>query len=760
MGTSFHKGFQKHRSFQKQRGRIMRVGAQTHGTAWTQGALRWVGVVWLLLSCTGCLPTQPDELVAEDGFLTVQPGVLERVVALGGEWRAYAGADSVVFASYDYDDSHWQRVAISDDFKAQGFPDEGLVYYRLHLRLPPNAPPVMGFIQHTNNAHTLYVAQPRRPPVLAASSGRPGLTPDVTERSRAPVNFQLPADTSLVLTWKVANHDYLNGGAFHRIQIGMASAYHRHALNRTIALSVQGGFYLLIVVFFVLSWLWYSQDVQSLVVALLSGVIALRSLTVAGAFEFFFPDVVTFDTRILLEAVTFFSMIGLFGLLIWSFLPRLFVPVTIAGYRFHPPSDLVLHRRGKRIAPLKVSKQVRRTFTWLLVLSLGTASLLLALSLFNQPLLTSYLFRVGRWVVTPLLAISIVILAFGVWSRQPLGTILIAGFVPVFFTGLHDVLYAAGLVEGSGTYLVGYGFLLFILVQCFAVARRNAHNADLARQNAELFKMEVNRQTQELREAAEAAQTANRAKSQFLSAVSHELRSPLASILGYTRLLQEQDADAPSEEFLEAIQDNANRLMRLVNDVLDAVRVETNAFSFVLAPVSVRALIDEVVASVHPVVRQKKLTLTVEVELPHMEVQADADRLRQVLLNVLSNAVKFTETGEVTVRASEASLSGVPACAIAVRDTGPGISPSFLPQLFKPFSQEPRTYRQALEGTGLGLSISQELVRRMHGEITVDSVLGEGSVFTVFLPLAVEDPSDAETPQEEPMQVDRAVPKG
>src|SRR5690606_37833879 len=108
----------------------MRVGAQTHGTAWTHGALRWEGEVWLLLSGTGCLPAQHEELVAEDGFLTVEPGVLEQVVALGGEWRAYAGADSVVFASYDYVDSHWQRVAISDDFKAQGFPDEGLVYYR------------------------------------------------------------------------------------------------------------------------------------------------------------------------------------------------------------------------------------------------------------------------------------------------------------------------------------------------------------------------------------------------------------------------------------------------------------------------------------------------------------------------------------------------------------------------------------------------------------------------------------------------------
>ncbi len=710
----------------------------------------------MLLVFGGCVPSNPASVRALNGVLPIDDQVLTEVVALAGEWRAVAGSDSARFADYNYDDAHWRRVDISDNFKEQGFPDEGLVYYRLHLRLPPELPPLVGYIQHTNNAHMLYVARAGRSPQLIASSGRPGLTPETTVRSRAPTTFHLPADTSLVLTWKIANHDYLNGGAFNRIQLGVAPVYQDQALKRTISLSVQLGFYLLIVVYFLLSWMWYRADVQSLVIALLSAVMALRSLAVAGVFEYFFPEATTFETRILLEAVTFFSMIGLLGLLLWSFLPRLFAPVTIAGYRFRPPSDLVLHRRGKRIAPREISRRVRRGLTWVLVAVLSTAFLLLTLSLFNQPLFTSYLIWAARWMVPLFLVISIGVMGVGLWSQQPLGRILIAGFVPVFVTGLHDVWYAAGWITGAGMYVVGYGFLLFILVQCYAVARRNAHNEDLARQNAELFKMEVHRQTEELRETAQAAQAANRAKSQFLSAVSHELRSPLASILGYTRLLQEEDAP-PADEFLEAIQDNANRLLRLVNDVLDAARVETNSFSFDLAPVEVQALVHEVVASVHPVVRQKKLTLTVDISPPTLLVQADADRLRQVLLNVLSNAVKFTNKGGVTVRAYEASLSGIPACAIAVRDTGPGIAPGFVPHLFKPFTQEPRTYNQTLEGAGLGLSIALEMVRRMEGEITVDSIPDEGAVFTVFLPLSPNAGLSQSAGQVERLQGDRAI---
>ena len=176
----------------------------------------------LLLFCSGCDPASVPgaEEPARAGRLDLSHFTFDqkRVLSLSGEWLSLPDQDGSTFADYAYDDAAWRPATVEGYFTAQGYPAEGLVWYRLHLRLPPNAPPLQGYLQHANNAHALFAATSDGRVVQLGASGKPGLTAETTVRSRAPVLFTLPADTSLVLSWKVANFNYVNGGPFYAVR--------------------------------------------------------------------------------------------------------------------------------------------------------------------------------------------------------------------------------------------------------------------------------------------------------------------------------------------------------------------------------------------------------------------------------------------------------------------------------------------------------------------------------------------------------------
>ena len=166
----------------------------------------------------------------------------------------------------------------------------------------------------------------------------------------------------------------------------------------------------------------------------------------------------------------------------------------------------------------------------------------------------------------------------------------------------------------------------------------------------------------------------------------------------------------------------------------------------------VRPLVEEVMRQLYPLAVQKQLFFETRFEEGVAYVYADAMRLRQVLVNLLSNAVKFTERGGVTLHAAPARLGDHPAVALSVRDTGPGISPDFLPRIFDRFTQEDRLSGKH-QGSGLGLTITRELTLRMGGHVTVESELDRGSTFTVVLPAAVPPQANGEAPEDRPSGV-------
>jgi two-component system sensor histidine kinase/response regulator len=284
---------------------------------------------------------------------------------------------------------------------------------------------------------------------------------------------------------------------------------------------------------------------------------------------------------------------------------------------------------------------------------------------------------------------------------------------------------------------------------------------------------QVAQRTAELRDAFERAQEADRLKGQFLAAISHELRTPLNAIIGFSTVMLDE-LDGPisplQREDLKIINRNGRFLLHLINDLLDLARIEAGKLELDIQPLDVHTLVNDVVETVHGILYNKKTVLRVSLPDQLPPVRADAAKARQVLLNLIANAVKFTGEGTITISAQavvmtgESNESGTPGgvivrdgrrlrpyIAISVRDTGIGIAPDHLPLIFEEFHQvDPHDRRK--RGTGLGLSISRKLVEAHGGRIWVESASGQGSVFTFTLPchiesLATRTPQRAESPQ-------------
>lgn len=265
------------------------------------------------------------------------------------------------------------------------------------------------------------------------------------------------------------------------------------------------------------------------------------------------------------------------------------------------------------------------------------------------------------------------------------------------------------------------------------------------REAHEELEHKVARRTEELQEALERAEAADRVKSAFLATMSHELRTPLNSIIGFTGIVLQGLAgplNAEQTKQLGMVRGSARHLLELINDVLDISKIEAGQLEVRPEPFELRAAIDRAVALVRPMADRKGLELSYTVAPEVGEMLSDRRRIEQVLLNLLNNAVKFTDRGSVTVSARPVSgfrPAGGPAPVAAVElrvtDTGVGIKPQDLPKLFQPFRQIDSGLARIHEGTGLGLAICRRLVTLLGGTISAGSEWTRGSVFTVILPL-------------------------
>ena len=276
----------------------------------------------------------------------------------------------------------------------------------------------------------------------------------------------------------------------------------------------------------------------------------------------------------------------------------------------------------------------------------------------------------------------------------------------------------------------------------------------IIRQNVTELREKELQEQEALKKAYEEAERANRAKSDFLSSMSHDIRTPMNAIIGFTSIARNHiDDTAQVSDCLEKIGSSSSHLLSLINDILDMSKIESGKIQLKIEEYDLCAVLDDLADMVQSQILEKHINFTVDTDgLVHRTVKTDELRLNQVLLNIVGNAVKYTpDGGNITIKLCEKQTDrlNVSEYSISIRDTGIGMSKEYLPHVFESFTRERTSTVDKIQGTGLGMAISSRIVELMGGEITVSSEPGKGTEFVVSLPLTYCENGRADSVKEE-----------
>jgi len=350
-----------------------------------------------------------------------------------------------------------------------------------------------------------------------------------------------------------------------------------------------------------------------------------------------------------------------------------------------------------------------------------------------------------EWLVLVSMVAFFIFATIGQFMRGERRKAVLIGISVLIFMGciVNDVAVDWHMVKSI--YMLEHGFVVVIVAMSLSLSDEVIHTENkLATLNQEL-ENRIDERTRELSFAMRRAEAANHAKSRFLAHMSHELRTPLNAILGHTQIMSRQSCFMPEElSALESIGKSGDHLLTLINNILEMSKIEAGQAVLQPSPFVIEALINDLRIMFADQVRQKGLTFSVEKKSKVLDaVKADRGKLIQILINLLSNAIRNTLSGGITMRLDMTSPAGdARHLEISVSDTGRGIAADDLQSIFDPFVQADQN-SVPQSGTGLGLTISRQYARMMGGDLTVESREGEGSTFRLTLPVVAAEPPTA-----------------
>jgi signal transduction histidine kinase len=649
----------------------------------------WVAIVLLL-----AVPAAADVPVV----------ALDPPVDLAGPWRFQTG-DDLARARPDFADGAWPEIRVPQPWGRQGYQGySGVAWYRLHVRLSPlvaaRAPVRLGLtLGLVDSSYQVYAGG-----LLLGGVG--GLPPRPRmEYDRIRTYFIPPSavgpDGEVVIAlrvWKSDIKDENLGGPYHgSFLLGQVDQLARRQVL---------------------------ADVPSLVLAILFFVVGTYHLQL-------------YSRRPELREYLWFGVLA--GLSCAYTLFR-------SQWKYSLSSDFVLLKELE-YASLYLVPAVMVQFLWLLVgRRIGTPlrvlqgiSVTAAVSAAVEPGLWLNL-RLLPWWLYLMLALAVYlasVVAVEAWRGHPEARTTTLGLVAALAAVVNDVAVDRAWV--STPRLIPYGFAVFVLSMALSLGNRFTRVYREVQTLGSALEQRVDERTQQLQEANRALEGANQAKSRFLANMSHELRTPLNAVLGYSEMLEEMAREQGLPEFLpdlHRIHSAGSHLLSVINDILDLSKIEAGKMEVHIEPVAVPPLILDVLSTVRPLAERNANVLEVRSLTAPASVQADGIRLKQVLLNLLSNACKFTSHGRVTLEVESLAQDGGSWALFRVRDTGIGMTAEQLDRLFQPFTQADGSTSRKYGGTGLGLALSRHFCQSMKGDVTVESAPGAGSAFTVRLPLS------------------------
>jgi len=473
------------------------------------------------------------------------------------------------------------------------------------------------------------------------------------------------------------------------------------------------GIYLLIGLIFFIFWRWLRRDPSLLSLAIFCFVMAIHSAAISGTASVLLGAVDP-ATSALIQRISLLMLTGLIAWMLWAFFPHAFLPA--ARTRLHALNTIVA--------------------------LVGAASSVVLITLALTTDIVGPFRAISRVFTVVLMVVAVMLARRTAGSHVENRALTATGLMLLVAAGLIDLFFTG---PAGRPYTMPFAILLFALAQSYVMIRRTAEATLQAQISGRRLMREVEARTRELHAATQAAEAANMAKTEFVNAVTHELRTPLTAILGYVRLLREELADSLSSDhsqFFSALEESAERLLHLVNRLLDVAQLESGGVQLSLEPLDVAEIFENVRTELYPLAKEKGLELRLDPPSEHTLVMADEQWLNMVMNDLVSNAIKYTSEGRVIVEAFRTTHKTREAVAIRVADTGSGISESFMPQLFERFARERAGAADAPIGSGLGLTIVRQLVEMMGGEVRVESQVGEGSSFTVLL-----RPANGEAPK-------------